>query len=53
MSQKVGSGGARVGARWTLQADQALEPLEAQFDAPTQAIEGKDVIGGKAVGGAR
>src|SRR6185312_10821251 len=49
MSQDIGPGGALVGAGWSLQADEALKAFEAQFDAPTQAIEGEDVLGGESI----
>src|SRR3954447_16300172 len=37
------SGGPLVVCRRSLQANQALEPLEAEFNAPSQPVEGKDV----------
>src|SRR5229473_3537825 len=43
MSQNMRSGGAFVGSWWSLQADQALQPLEAEFNAPSQAIEGENI----------
>ena len=45
MGQGVGSGGALVEAWRTLQADQALQALEAEFDAPSQAIECENIGG--------
>src|SRR5262245_6871202 len=43
VGQHIRSGGAFVDSWWSLQADQALEPLEAELDAPSQTIEGKHV----------
>src|SRR2546425_11430838 len=43
MSQHIGSGGAFVGPRGPPQADQTFQALEAEFDAPAQSIEGKDI----------
>jgi hypothetical protein len=50
MCQDIGSGGAFVAARWPLQADQAFEALDAEFDAPAQAIESKDIGRGEGLG---
>ena len=53
MSQDIGFGGTLVDAWRPLQADQAFQPLEGEFDAPAQAMEGKDVGGGEFRGGER
>ena len=45
VSEDVRSGGPFVRSRRTLQADQAFQSLEAEFDAPAQAIERENVIG--------
>src|SRR6478736_8324781 len=45
MSQNMRSGGALVGSGRPLQADQALQPLEGEFNPPSQAIEGENVSG--------
>src|SRR6202163_5128009 len=45
MGQNMGSGGAFVGSGWSLQSDQALQPLEPEFDPPSQTIEGKNIRG--------
>src|ERR1700704_2815305 len=45
MGQDMGSGGAFVGSGWSLQSDQALQPLEPEFDPPSQTIEGKNIRG--------
>src|ERR1700712_4679383 len=45
MSQNMRSGGAFVGSGRSLQADQALQPLEAEFNPPSQAIEGENISG--------
>jgi hypothetical protein len=48
--QHIDSGGARVGARRPLQADQAFQPFEGEFDAPAQTVESEDVGGGERLG---
>ena len=53
MSEDVGSGGAFIVTRRSLQADQAFEAFEREFDAPAQAIESEDIAGGEAVGAQR
>ena len=35
MSQNMRSGGTFVDSWWSLQADQALEPLEGEFNPPS------------------
>ena len=45
MRQHLRSGRALVGARRALQADQTFQPLEAELDAPSQAVEGEDIGG--------
>src|ERR1700742_739094 len=45
MGQNVGSGRATVSSRWPLQSYQALQPLEPEFDPPSQTIERKDISG--------
>src|SRR5437868_12673029 len=45
MSQNMRSGGAFVGTGRSLQADQALQPLEGEFNPPSQTIEGENVSG--------
>ena len=45
MGQNVRSGGAFGGSGRSLQADQALEALEAEFNPPSQAIEGENIGG--------
>ena len=47
MSQNVWPGGAFIGPWWPLQANQALQALEAELDPPSQAIEGKNFCGCK------
>src|SRR6266404_2984777 len=47
MSQHMRSGGTFVGPGWSLQADQALQPLEGEFNPPSQAIESKNISGRK------
>src|SRR5205085_5109152 len=43
VGQHIRSGGAFVDSWRSLQADQAFQPFEAEFDAPSQAIEGKHI----------
>lgn len=45
MSQNMRSGGTFVDSWWSLQADQTLEPLEGEFNPPSQAIEGENIRG--------
>ena len=45
MGKDVGSGGPLVDAGRPLQTNQALQPFEAEFNAPSQPIEGKNVGG--------
>ena len=51
MSQHIRLGGAFVYSRRRLQADQAFEALEGEFDAPAQAIKGEHIVGGVTFGG--
>src|SRR5262245_20915565 len=53
VGQHIRSGGAFVDSWWSLQADQALEPLEAELDAPSQTIEGKHVSCSELLGSKR
>src|SRR6476620_3720270 len=53
VGQHIRSGGAFVDPWWPLQADQALQPLEAEFDAPSQTIEGKHIGCGELLDGQR
>src|SRR6266540_3620358 len=43
MSQHIRSGGTFVGTWWSSEANQAFQPLEAEFDAPSQAIKSKHI----------
>src|SRR5262245_1503510 len=43
MSEDMRSGGPLVDSRRPLQTDQALQPLEAKFNAPSQTIEGQNI----------
>src|SRR5271167_3900958 len=45
MGQDVRSGGAFVSAGRSLQADQALQALEAELDPPSEAIKSENVSG--------
>ena len=45
MSQYVGPGGTLIGPRRPLETDQTFQSLEAEFDAPAQTVEGKDIGG--------
>ena len=45
MNQDVRSGGTFVETRRSLEADQALETFEAEFDAPSQTVEVEDILG--------
>ena len=47
MSQNVRSGGAFVDSGWPLQADQALQAFEPQFNPPSQTIERENIRGCK------
>src|SRR5262249_49595676 len=49
MGQHVRSGGAFGDARWSFQTNHAFQPLEAEFNAPSQAIESEDIGGGEFV----
>jgi hypothetical protein len=49
MGEDMRPGGTLVGCRRALQTDQALQPLEAQFDAPSQTIKSEDISGGEVV----
>src|SRR5258708_32863328 len=53
MSQHPRSGGPLVGAWRSSQADQGFQALEAEFDAPAQAIEREDIGGGGGLWGQR
>ena len=44
MSKDVRSGRPLVGAWGALQTNQAFQPLEAELDPPTQAVEGQNII---------
>ena len=50
MGQDVGSGGAFVSAGRSLQADQALQALEAELDPPSEAIKSENVGGREGLG---
>src|SRR5580658_538378 len=50
MGQDVRSGGAFVSTGRSLQADQALQALEAEFDPPSQAIQSENVGGLEGLG---
>ena len=50
MGQNVRSGGAFVSAGRSLEADQALQALEAKLDPPSQAIERENVGGCERLG---
>ena len=43
MSEDMGSGGPLVGSWRPLQADQALQPLEAEFNPPSQPVQCQQV----------
>src|SRR3979409_2207408 len=43
MNQNVGSGGTFVETWWPFETDQALQTFEAEFDAPSQAVEVEDI----------
>ena len=45
MCQHIGPGGTRVSTRRSLEANQAFQPPEGEFDAPSQAIESENVMG--------
>src|SRR5882724_77702 len=47
MGQNVRSGRALIDPWWSLQADQALQALEAEFDPPSQTIECENIGGCK------
>src|SRR5260370_920874 len=53
MSQHIGSGRTLVGARRSFEADQTLQPLEAEFNAPAQTIKSENVGGFELSGGER
>src|SRR6267142_4300335 len=44
MSQHVRSGGALVGSGRSFQADQAFQAFEGEFNPPSQAIEGENIV---------
>src|SRR5947209_14059476 len=44
MNQDVRSGGTFVETWWSLEADQALQSFEAEFDAPSQTVEVEDIF---------
>lgn len=50
MGQDVRSGGAFVSSGRSLQADQALQALEAELDPPSEAIESENVGGREGLG---
>ena len=53
MGQDVRSGGAFVSAWRSLEADQALQALEAELDPPSEAIKSENVGGREGLGGKR
>src|SRR5258708_12351510 len=53
MGQHIGSGRTLVGARRSFEADQTLQPLEAEFNAPAQTIKSENVGGFELSGGER
>lgn len=44
MSKDMRSGGSLVRSRRPFQANQAFQPLEAEFNTPSQPIEGKNIV---------
>src|SRR5258705_12115502 len=44
MSQHVRSGGALVGSGRSFQADQAFQAFKGEFNPPSQAIEGENIV---------
>src|SRR5215475_10692057 len=50
MNQNIRSGGAFIETWRSFEADQALQTFEAKFDAPSQAVEVKDIFRREVVG---
>src|SRR5262249_20637375 len=50
MSEDVGSGRPLVRSGRSLQANQALQPLEAEFNPPSQPVKGKHVSAREVIG---